>query len=89
MKKPFKRTRVGKILTSGVVKAVITKLPFGIGSIASEMLNSTDTPEGEMNKEKMVHHLVKLAIYAALIYAVLSGKISWEDAESAKDLMSN
>ena len=89
MKKPFKRTKVGKILTSTVSKSILSKIPFGIGSIASEVFNATDTPEGEMNREKLVHHLVKLGIYAVLLYLVFSGKIDFDQAEQAKEFLQN
>lgn len=88
-KKPFKQTKFGKILTSPIIKGVLTKLPFGVGSLVSEVVNSTSTPEGDINKSQVVHHAIKLAIYAALIYAVLTGKITWDDAEQAKELLSN
>ena len=86
-KKPFKETRIGKILTSPIIKGVLTKLPFGVGSLVSEVVNSTSTPEGSINKEQLTHIIIKMAIYAALIYAVLSGRISWDDAEQAKELI--
>ena len=88
-KKPFKDSRVGKILTSPIVKGVLTKLPFGVGSLMSEVVNSTSTPEGAINKEQLIHNVIKMAIYAVLLYLVFSGKMSLEDAEGAKGFITN
>ena len=79
MKKPFSLTKVGKFLTSPIVKGLITKVPF-IGSVAGELLNKTSTNEGTMSKQQMVHHLIKLALYAALFYA---GIISFDEFTQA------
>jgi hypothetical protein len=87
MKKPFSDTKIGKVLTSPIVKASIKLLPFNIGSAAAEMMEKTDTPVGSMNREKAVHHALKLIIYAVILYLVFSGKIGWDDAEQAKDLI--
>jgi len=89
MNKPFKTTRVGKILTSPIVKGLLTKIPLGLGSMASDFLNRNETMEGEMTKEKLVHNLVKITIYAVLVYLVFSGKLTWEDAEGAKSFITN
>ncbi len=89
MKKPFKDSKFGKILTSPLIKGVLTKLPFGVGSLVSEVVNSTTTPEGNINKEQLIHNVIKIAIYVALIYMVFSGKISWDDASNAKEFIQN
>ena len=89
MNKPFKRTKVGKILTSPIAKGILSKLPFGVGSTLSEVLNDTDTPEGEMNREKLVHNLIKMGIYAVLLYLVFSGKIDFDQAQDAKDFITD
>ena len=88
-KKPFKETKIGKILTSPIVKGILTKLPFGVGSLMGEVVNSTSTPEGAINREQLIHSLVKIGIYVVLIYLVLSGRISWDDADSAKGFITN
>ena len=90
MKKPFKNTKVGKILTSPIAKGIISKLPFGVGSMASEfMSDTTDAKAGNMSREKLVHNLVKLGIYAVLLYLVFSGKIDFDQANDAKDFIQN
>ncbi len=88
-KKPFKDTKIGKILTSGVAKTALDMIPFGIGSTISQVLNKTDTPEGSISREQLVKSLVKLGIYAVLLYLVFSGKISQDDAEFGKDFIQN
>ena len=87
--RPFKDTKLGKILTSPIVKGVLTKLPFGVGSLVSEVVNSTSTPEGAINREQLIHNLIKMAIYAVLLYLAFSGKISFEEAEDAKGFITN
>ena len=86
-KKPFKQTRVGKILTSPIVKGVLTKLPFGIGSLVGEVVNSTASPEGSINREQLIHNVIKIAIYVVLLYLLFSGKIDMEQAEFGKDFV--
>ena len=82
MKKPFKDSKIFKI-----IKAVAPVIPFNIGSIASELLTNTDTPEGTMNREKAILHAGKLIIYLVLIYLALSGRLTWDQAEEAKDFL--
>ena len=88
-KKPFSETKIGKILTSPIVKGILTKLPFGVGSLMGEVVNSTSTPEGSINREQLIHHLVKLGIYAVLLWLLFSGKISQDEAEFGKDFIQN
>lgn len=83
----FKNSRVGKFLTSPVFKGLITKIPFGVGSLAGDILNKNDKEEGTLSREKLVHNLVKLCIYGALAYFFLKGSITLEEAEDAKDLI--
>ena len=67
-RKPFNETTIGKILTGSVVKSVLTKVPFGLGSLASDLLNKNESPEGTMTREKLIHNVIKIAIYAALLW---------------------
>ena len=89
MKKPFKDTAFFKILSGPIVKTVLTKIPFGIGSMAGDLLNKNESPEGVMTREKFLHSIIKLGIYSVLIYLALSGKITMEDAEQAKDFITD
>lgn len=87
MKTPFKESKFFKVLTSPVVKGILTKVPFGIGSMAGDLLNKNETSEGSMTKEKLLHSIIKMSIYAVLIYLAFSGKIDFDQAEQAKDFI--
>ncbi len=89
MKKQFKFTRVGRFLTSTVVKGLVTKIPFGIGSLASDILNKNDREEGTLSREQLIHNIIKMAIYAVLVYFFLKGDITLEEVEEAKDMINN
>jgi len=88
MKKPFKYTKLGKLLTSPLAKGIISKVPI-VGGMAGELLNDTSrsqggTEPGTLSREKLVHYAIKMAIAGILVYLVFSGKISWDDADTAK-----
>ena len=87
MKTPFKESKFFKVLTSPVVKGILTKVPFGIGSMAGDLLNKNETGAGSMTKEKLLHNIVKIAVYSILLYLAFSGKISMDQAEQAKDFI--
>ena len=89
MKTPFKETKFFKVLTSPVVKGILTKVPFGIGSMAGDLLNKNESQPGVMTREKMLHSVIKMSIYGILIYLAFSGKITMEDAEQAKDFITD
>jgi hypothetical protein len=94
-KKKFKDTKVGKILTSKVGGLIIGSIP-GIGSIADNIL---DEAKGDGKKEvvsesgsvnwKNPKQIIGGVITLILLYLALSGKISFEDAEQAKDFINN
>ena len=83
----FKDTKVFKVLKSKTVQAIITKIPFGIGSLVSDIVTPNDAPEGELTKEKLINNLVKIGIYVILISLALTGNIEWDDAEKAKSFV--
>lgn len=87
MKKPFNETRFGKILSSPIIKGAVSLLPFGVGSIASNILDENATGSGTIDPKTMPVKIMKLVIYAVLVYLFLSNKISVEDAEKAKDFL--
>jgi len=82
----FKDTKIGKLLTSPIAKGLITKIPF-IGSVAGELLNRNTSDEWSMTKGQLIHHLVKIGIYAVLMYLVFSGNIDFDNAEDIKSFM--
>lgn len=86
-KKPFKESKAGKFLTKPAVKGLISLIPFNVGSAAKEFLDKTDTPEGQMSREKAMLHFWKLVLYAVLLYLVISGKISFDQAQDYKEFV--
>lgn len=89
MKKPFRHSKIGKLLTSPIVKGLLTKIPFDIGSTIGDLLNKNETEEGAMTKEKLMHHVIKIVMYGVLAYFFLKGDITLDEAEDAKDLINN
>ena len=89
--KPFNETKIFKILSGKVAKVILSKVPFGIGSTFSDLMTSSKDAgnSGTMSREKLVHNLVKMGVYAILIWLALSGKISWDDADQAKEFLQN
>ena len=75
--------KIGKI-----VKAALELAPFNIGSFVKEIATKTDTPEGQVSREKLVFHIIKFIIYGVLIYLVFSGRIDFDQAEQAKEFLS-
>ena len=82
MKKPFKETLAFKI-----AQKVAPIIPFGIGSVAENILNDNSTPPGEVDHEELAPQLIKIGVYIVLAYLFISGKISFEDAEQAKEFI--
>lgn len=70
------------MLTSPVVKNVIGLIPFGVGSTANELLNKTDTMEGTMSREKLVMNILKILLYAGLLWG---GVISFDQFSEVAD----
>lgn len=87
MKKPFNETKAGKLVNSTFVKTALSLVPFGLGSIASNILDSNATASGNVDPKTMPIKLMKVVIYAILIYFVFSGKISQDQADTAKDFI--
>ncbi len=99
MKKPFKKTKIGKILTNPTVKAGIKLIPFGIGSAAGHILDeklgsvedgriTTVSSAGSFDEDNTLQDVIKLGFYIALAVMVLLGWIEQDKAESAKGLVS-
>jgi len=84
MKKPLRDTKVFKILKS--FSPLLSSIPV-VGSIAANFLDNNSTKPGVMDKKELWPQLAQLAILAVLVYLVMSGKISWDDAEQAKDFL--
>ena len=90
MKKPFLKSGIGKLLTHPVVKGLIKTIPFGVGSMAGNVLDETQNSQpGAVDWPTVMPQLIKIVIYGVLAYYALSGAITFEDAENAQDLIGN
>lgn len=85
MKKPFNKTKVGQFLTKTTTgKLIMGAADTVTGGIVSNAVESTeDHPSGQVNVPKMIGTLV---IGAVLIYLVVTGKISIDQAQELKEL---
>jgi hypothetical protein len=89
-KKKFKDTKAFKALNSPVVKGLLKSIPFGVGSIAGNVLDETATsPAGEVDKKNIGPQLIKLVIYAFLIYLLLFHGFDMDQLQDAKELLSD
>jgi len=73
----------------GVLKKLsplLSAIP-GVGPIIANVLDNNSTPAGVMDKKELWPQLVQLGILAVLVYLWLSGKITQDQAESAKDFL--
>ena len=82
MKTKFKDSKIFKI-----IKAVAPAIPFNIGSVAAELLNRTDSPEGTMTREKAIQNAAKTIFYMVLVYMALTGKLTWSEIEQAQEFI--
>jgi len=53
LESPFHETTLGKILTSPLIKGALSLLPFGVGSIASNILDKNATGSGTIDPKTM------------------------------------
>ncbi len=100
-KKKFKDRFIGKLLLgSPVVKTLVKSLPFGVGDLIGNVIDNTEdknhvgitlsgSQQGSISKEEMLPKIIKMAIYAVLVYLALKGTLTWDDAEQAKSFIGN
>jgi hypothetical protein len=91
-KKKFKDTKVGKMLTSKVGRTLLGITP--IGPIADNILDEVKgDKKGEVVSEagsinwKNPKQIIGGIITIVILYLALTGKLSWEDANQAKDFL--
>lgn len=84
MKKPFNKTKVGGFLTKTFAGKLLTGVAdsFTGGAVSNAVENNEDFPSGKVNWTKLTGTIVGLI----LIYLVVTGKISLEQAEELKQL---
>lgn len=88
----FKDSVFGKILISKPIKNLIKVIPI-IGPVAGNLLdevkgdgyNEIVSEPGQIDKENIVLNIIQSVVVAVLLYLALSGKISFEEAEQAKE----
>ena len=76
-----------KLINKPLIKGVLKTIPFA-GDLVENITEDTfESPAGAMNHNKLIFQLVRFAGLAILMYLVFSGKISFEEAEKAKDFI--
>ena len=94
MKKKFKDRTIGKILLSKPVKGLLKSIPI-VGGLAGNVLDEVkgDGPgevvseAGAIHKETMWPQIIGAVATLVILYLALTGKISWDDAKNAKELL--
>ena len=76
-----------KLINKPLIKGVLKSVPF-VGDVVDNITEGTfEAPEGVLDKNKLIYSTVRLIILCVLLYLVFSGKISFEDAENAKEFI--
>jgi hypothetical protein len=79
---------IGKILKSGIAKGIIKSIPFGVGSLAANILDEVNgSKPGQVDKVSILPQLLKLGFYIALAVAVALGKLTVDQADTAKSVV--
>ena len=95
-KRKFKDSVLGKVLISQPIKNLLKIIPI-IGPVAGNILdeskgvgfNEITSEPGEIDKENIVLNIIQSVVVAVLLYLAITGKISFEEAEKAKDFFTN
>ena len=88
-KKKFKDRKIGKLLTSKPVKGLLKSIPL-VGPIAGNVLDEVDQSEpGSINKKDIVPIIIQTIAAIVLLYMVYKGHISMEEAEQAKEFITD
>ena len=83
----FKDRKIGKFLTSPIVKGALFSIP-GVGPLAKNILNeSMDTDPGTVDKKEVITDTIQLIIVGVIVILFLTGKISMEQAEQAQQII--
>ena len=78
-----------KLLQRPLIRAILRSVPF-VGDVVDNLDKETmDSPKGTFDPGDMTTKLIRLAVLVGLMYFVFSGKLSMEEAESAKSFISN
>ncbi len=86
MGKPFKESKIGKLIFSKVGKGLIKSIPF-VGDMAANIMDDNNSEAGTLDKKELPVQIVRMAILGVIVFAALKGWISFDDAEAAKGLV--
>ena len=78
--------KIIKFLNKPLIAGIVKSIPFGIGSLASNILGEVGGP-GNVDKKELPAQLIKIGIYVVLLYLVFSGKLNMETATEYKDFI--
>ena len=53
------------------------------------LTETSNSPAGKVDKEDMIPTLIRMGVVIVLLYLAMSGKISFDDAEAAKDFLND
>ena len=82
------KEKLKRFSNSALFRGVVSSLPFGIGSLASNVLAETDkSKQGTISTQELAPQLIKLGFYILLVLMALRGWISFEDVEQAKEVI--
>ena len=84
MKKPITKTKFWKVFKA--ISPVLKVVP-GVGPLVQNVVDHNSTPEGVIDDSEATSQLVSLAILVALVILVITGVISFEEAEQAKEFI--
>ena len=90
MKKKFQDRKIGKFLTSPIVRGALGAIPVAgpvLSNVLDEVREDQVSAPGEVNKTTIVRDVVAALATAVILYLALTGKISFEEAEQAKGLI--
>lgn len=74
-------------LNKPFIKGLIRSIPF-VGGVADNVLEETTrSPAGSLDKDKLAYQLIRLAALIAVMYFVFKGTMTEEDAEFFKDFI--
>ncbi len=79
--------KILNFLNKPFIKGLIRSIPI-VGEMADNVLEeTTHSPGGNLDKNKLVYQIVRLAALIGVMYFVFKGTMTEEDAEFFKDFI--
>ena len=79
--------KIIQFLKKPFIKGLIKSIPF-IGDIADNMLEETTaSPSGSLDKNKLIFQIIRMAALIVMMYLVFKGTLTEDDAEFFKDYL--